>query len=45
MNAIIDQFDEATKREQALADEKIRKYTQKYKNDVRTSDVAERLRR
>lgn len=31
MNAIIDQFDEATKREQALADEKIRKYTQKYK--------------
>ena len=31
MNAIINQFDEATKREQALADEKIRKYTQKYR--------------
>ena len=31
MTAIIEQFDEAVKREQALADEKIRKYTQKYR--------------
>lgn len=31
MMAIIDQLEDATKREQALADEKIRKYTQKYK--------------
>ena len=31
MMAVIDQFEDATKREQALADEKIRKYTQKYK--------------
>ena len=31
MMAIIDQFEDATKRERALADEKIRKYTQKYK--------------